>query len=95
MPTSAAAAVPATYASDGNRVDATHVPLVTAPATRGCRSSAMSSKREDRRACGAGEQQDSEASPASSNDQQDANDERERHRRDLGQRQDQLAGRDG
>ena len=52
-------------------------------------------QREDRRACGAGEQQHSEASPASSNDEQDAHDERERHRCDLGQRQDQLAGLDG
>ena len=43
LPTTVAAATPATNASDGNRVDATHVPLVTAPATRGCRSSTTSS----------------------------------------------------
>ena len=72
LPTVVAAAAPATYASDGKRVDATHVPLVTAPATRGCRSSTTSSNASDAGARGAGEHEDPEAPPALLHDEHDA-----------------------
>ena len=58
------AAAPATNTSDGKRVDATHVPLVTAPLTRGCRSSTTSRNASSAGARRGGEQQDAEAPPA-------------------------------
>ncbi len=90
-----AAAAPATYASEGNCVDATHVPLVTAPATRWMEIEHEVEQRERARARDAGEDEHAEPPPALLRREHDHHERRNRDRPDLRDGEHQLAQRVG
>ena len=80
LPTVVAAAAPAAYASDGKWVDATHVPLVTAPPTRGWRSSTTSSSANAAAPAAPREHEEPETAPALLHGQHDQHGQRQRDR---------------
>ena len=90
-----AAAARRAYASDGKRVDATHVPLVTAPRYRADADRARGRATEARRPPARREHEQREPAPALLHRQNDQDRERECDGADLGDGQHQLAERIG